>query len=55
LQDYSNALQDGKQCTSVNPSFSKGFLRIGLAARQLGLIDEAAEAFHKGLQLEPNS
>jgi curved DNA-binding protein CbpA len=50
---WSEAYGDGTKCVYLKPDFAKGYLRKGVAAQNLGKIQEAKFAFQKGLQLEP--
>ena len=49
------ALDDARECTSISPSWSKGYGRVGAALIALRLFDEAAEAYEAGLKIEPSS
>ena len=44
----SRALQDAERCVEVNPSWAKGYSRIGTALFRLDKHAQAAEAYSKG-------
>ncbi|CAM9713519.1 unnamed protein product [Ectocarpus sp. 6 AP-2014] len=49
------ALMDAERCVEVNPSWAKGYSRMGTALFRLGRHDKAAAAYSKGLEREPGS
>lgn len=50
----SEALMDAQRCVEVNPSWAKGYSRMGTALFRLGKHDKAATAYSKGeLALSP--
>ena len=49
----SEALQDAKRCLSTDPSFVKGYLRLGRSLLQAGDWEAALDAFNEGLALAP--
>jgi len=49
------AVEDAHQCIDLQPKWSKGYLRLGTALFNSNNIREAAKAFHKGLELEPQN
>ncbi|CAM9443714.1 unnamed protein product, partial [Ascophyllum nodosum] len=52
----SRALQDAERCVEVNPSWAKGYSRIGTALFRLDKHAQAAEAYSKvGLERDPGS
>jgi len=53
--DYSKALEDAQKCIEVNPSWSKGYFRVGKALLGIFEFDKAFSNFLKGLQLDPKS
>lgn len=50
---FFEGLQDAEECTSINPSWAKGFNRVGAAQLGLGDYDEASKAYQKALDLDP--
>eukprot|EP01052_Picozoa_sp_SAG31_P004010 SAG31_NODE_161_length_21899_cov_16.832844_10_plen_232_part_00 len=52
LQDFTNALADGKKCTELKPDFVKGYGRAGAAYHGLGQFKEAIEAYEAGLKVD---
>jgi stress-induced-phosphoprotein 1 len=55
LRKFNEALADGEKCISLQPKWVKGYYRKGLALMSLGRYDEAAKAFKKGIECEPNN
>jgi len=49
------ALADAELCIKADPNWSKGYLRKGSALQKLRRYAESAEAFKKGLELEPGN
>lgn len=46
------ALEDAKRATEAEPTYAKGWSRLGLANYALGNTEEALKAYEKGLQVE---
>lgn len=46
--DASAALADAEKCVELNPSWAKGYSRMGTALYRLGRHAPAAEAYSKG-------
>ena len=55
LKDYTNALVDAQHCVHLNPSWGKGYVRLGAANHGLRKFDEAVAAYKQGLQQEPSN
>jgi tetratricopeptide (TPR) repeat protein len=55
LEKFREALNDAKQSININPEFSKGHYKLGMAYAALNQPREAAKAFNKALSLDPNS
>lgn len=55
LNKFDEALESAENCIKVNPSWSKGFQRKGLALAALGKKKEAIEAYKEGLKIEPTN
>lgn len=55
LERYDDALADARKCVELAPTWAKGYSRLGLALFKLGKGEEAAEAYEKGLELEPDN
>ncbi|CAN0892816.1 ANK1 [Linum grandiflorum] len=49
------ALRDARECTALKPDWPKAWYREGAALRLLKRFEEAANAFFKGVQLDPDS
>jgi len=52
---FNEALSDADQCIQLMPNWVKGYYRKGAALMALQRCDEAARAFKKGLEFEPNN
>lgn len=55
LHKYMEALKDAEQCVSINPSWAKGYNRVGAAEFGLGHYDESIKAYNKALEIEPSN
>ncbi|KAG6451944.1 hypothetical protein O3G_MSEX007375 [Manduca sexta] len=53
--NYTAALKDAEQTVAINPTWSKGYSRMGSALAFLGRREEAIAAYEKGLELEPSN
>ncbi|KAJ2245803.1 Small glutamine-rich tetratricopeptide repeat-containing protein 2 [Coemansia sp. RSA 1797] len=53
--EYEKAVADAKQALKIDPSYSKGYSRLGLAHYGLGQYKEAADAYTDGLALDPGN
>ncbi|CAM9281356.1 unnamed protein product, partial [Discosporangium mesarthrocarpum] len=49
------SLLDAEECVKIDPTWAKGFSRLGTARFRLGMYALAAEAYTKGLELEPTN
>jgi small glutamine-rich tetratricopeptide repeat-containing protein alpha len=52
LRKHDLALEDAKKATEVEPTYAKGWSRLGLANYALGNAEESLKAYEKGLQVE---
>ncbi|KAH3903318.1 Sgt2p SCDLUD_000944 [Saccharomycodes ludwigii] len=52
LKEYDNAVNDAKTAIQLDPSYSKGYSRLGFAQYALNKPEEAVEAYKKVLDLE---
>ena len=55
LGNFTNALEDAKKCTELNPTWAKGYNRLATAYEGLGQIKEAMEAYQKVTEIDPNN
>jgi stress-induced-phosphoprotein 1 len=55
LKKFDKALEDAEKCVQIKPDWPKGFQRKGLALQAQGKLDEAIEAYSKGLELDENN
>ncbi len=55
LGNYSEALDDAKKCTELNPTWAKGYSRLAAAHEGLGQIKEAMEAYQKVSEIDPSN
>ena len=49
-EDYDNAIKDAEKAISLNPSFPKSYSRLGFALWKLGRIEEARQAYQRGIR-----
>jgi len=54
-EKYSEALVDAKKTVELNPTWGKGYSRLGAALAYLGRYAEAKKAYEDGLVHEPNN
>ena len=52
MKNYEAARQDAKACTEIDPSYSKGWSRLGLALYALGEARQSMAAYEKGMEVE---
>lgn len=50
-----SSVVDAKKATTLDPSYAKGWYRLGQAQERLAQFDNALEAYAKGQELEPES
>ncbi|KAL3230034.1 Heat shock protein STI1 [Nakaseomyces bracarensis] len=55
LKKFNEALSDAKECVQINPTWSKGYNRLGAAHLGLGDLDEAEGSYKKALELDANN
>jgi stress-induced-phosphoprotein 1 len=55
LNNFQKALEDAEQCIKIKPDWAKGYLRKGMAEFKLDKLEEAAETYKKGLEIDPNN
>ncbi|KAJ1833032.1 Small glutamine-rich tetratricopeptide repeat-containing protein 2 [Coemansia sp. RSA 2711] len=53
--EHEKAVADAKQALDIDSAYSKGYSRLGLAHFGLGQYQEAADAYEKGLELDPTN
>jgi stress-induced-phosphoprotein 1 len=54
LKDYKAALEDAEETVKLNPSWAKGFSRLGAAFFGLARYEESMDAYKKGLTIDPS-
>lgn len=52
LKNFSKALEDAQECVLINPSWAKGYNRVGAAQYGLGNFDDAKKAYSTALELD---
>lgn len=55
LKEYDQALKDAEECIKINPSWPKGYNRVGGAQFGLGNLEDAQKAYEKCLSLDSNN
>lgn len=55
LHKYDDALNDANECVKINPTWAKGYNRVGAAEFGLGKYEEAINAYNKALAIEPTN
>ncbi|CCG24152.1 Sti1 protein [Candida orthopsilosis Co 90-125] len=55
LKEYDQALKDAEECIKINPSWAKGYNRVGGAQFGLGNLEDAQKAYEKCLSLDSNN
>lgn len=55
LKKFEDALKDANECVSINPSWSKGYNRVGAAQFGLGELEGAEKSYKKALELDSNN
>jgi len=55
IDKFEEALKDAESCIRLQPSWVKGWYRKGAALVSLSRYEEAAMAFRKGLEIEPQN
>eukprot|EP00760_Papus_ankaliazontas_P023266 PhM_4_TR2009/c1_g2_i1/m.3003/K09553/STIP1; stress-induced-phosphoprotein 1 len=54
LGQWDKALTDAQKCVELNPTWSKGYTRLGAAFHGMGKLDEAHDAYKKLDELDPS-
>lgn len=52
MKNFSQALADANKCVEINPSWSKGYNRVGAAQFGLGNLEDAKKSYSKALELD---
>ncbi|VEU24204.1 DEKNAAC105427 [Brettanomyces naardenensis] len=55
LHEYADALKDAEECVKINPTWAKGYNRVGAAYLGENKTTEAREAYEKALELDPSN
>lgn len=55
LKKFRQALNDASECVKINPSWPKGYTRMGAAHLGLGDLDDAESNYKKALELDPSN
>jgi stress-induced-phosphoprotein 1 len=55
LQKFEEMLKDAEKCIEIKPDWGKGYHRKGAALHKLGKFEESAEAYSKGLSIDPKN
>lgn len=54
LENYTEAMTDAQRCTLIDPSFAKGYFRLGCAYEKLDSNSEALAVYLKALDIAPH-
>lgn len=52
LKQFKKAAEDAEECVKINPTWSKGFSRLGAANFGLGNLDEAERNYKQAMELD---
>jgi tetratricopeptide (TPR) repeat protein len=52
--NWKGALADAQKCVEIDPTFGKGYLRLGNALHALKRVEDAINAYKKGLTFDKN-
>ncbi|SCW01250.1 LAFE_0D08438g1_1 [Lachancea fermentati] len=55
LKKFDEALNDAQECVKINPTWSKGYNRVGAAEFGLGNLDDAEKQYKKALELDASN
>ncbi|KAI8826796.1 uncharacterized protein EV422DRAFT_11060 [Fimicolochytrium jonesii] len=55
LKNYEAALKDAEKTVEIKPDWPRGYSRKGAALHGLGDLEQAAEVYKAGLQVDPNN
>lgn len=55
LAQHDKSIEDAKQASKVDPTFAKAYSRLGHALFSTSKFEEAAQAYAKGLELDPSN
>ncbi|SCU93075.1 LADA_0G01200g1_1 [Lachancea dasiensis] len=55
LKKFREALEDAEKCVAINPTWSKGYGRVGAAHFGLGNLDDAEKGYKKALEIDPSN
>merc|ERR1739838_11462 len=55
LEIYELAIEDAEKVIELNPTWPKGYSRLGTALFNDGQVEEAKKAFEKGLKFDPQN
>jgi len=55
LKDIDGALQDALKCVEMEPTWAKGYSRLGAAYYSVGELRKSLKAYEDGLKLEPEN
>ncbi|CCH61384.1 hypothetical protein TBLA_0E03300 [Henningerozyma blattae CBS 6284] len=54
-KQFVKGLEDANECVKINPTWSKGYNRVGAAHFGMGDLDEAEKAYKKALELDSSN
>ncbi|GMF98451.1 unnamed protein product [[Candida] boidinii] len=54
-KDFQKALDDAEECVKINPTWAKGYNRVGAAQFGLDELESAETSYKKALELDPSN
>ncbi|OWB55994.1 hypothetical protein B5S28_g1884 [[Candida] boidinii] len=54
-KEFQNALNDAEECVKINPTWAKGYNRVGAAQFGLDELESAEASYKKALELDPSN
>lgn len=52
LKNFTKALEDAEKCVKINPTWAKGYNRVGAAQYGIGNLEDAKKSYSKALELD---
>ncbi|QEL62655.1 hypothetical protein SBP28_004372 [Candidozyma auris] len=55
LKNFTKALEDAEKCVEINPTWAKGYNRVGAAQYGIGNLEDAKKSYSKALELDSSN